>query len=145
MPANATQAAAAPANVAASAGSQGAEVAAPTALASIPLAVISNLGNPAGKSAATEPESTIKFKTESKAEGGSVSDSTDKAKSSGPETKNIKFKTARAKSLAAKKSSPAATSPSSKVASAKKKIKANKDRIEQAMKKKAALMRSKAA
>ena len=146
MSANSTETAAAQANVTAnaSAGSQGAGFAAPTVLESIPLAVISNLANPSGKSVATEPESTIVFKTETKANGGSVSDSIDKAKSSRTETKNIKFKTADAKSLATKESSPAATSPSSKAAAAREKMKAKKNSIEQAMKKKAAMMRSRA-
>jgi|WetSurMetagenome_2_1015567.scaffolds.fasta_scaffold02023_6 hypothetical protein len=147
MPTNATETVAMPANVTANAGaiSQGAEAAAPTALASLPLAAISNLANPAGKTAAIEPESTIVFKTETKDDGGSIGDAADKAKSSSPETKNIKFMNAKAKSLAAKKSSQAATSPASKAKEARDKISANKDRIEQAMKKKAALMRSKPA
>jgi hypothetical protein len=144
---NATATLEIPANVTAnaSASSQGAEAISPSTLGSLPMAAISNLANPAGKITPIEPESTIVFKTETIANGGAVSDSADKGKSSSRVTKSIRFKSANAKSLATEKSNPTATSPSSKTMDAKDKIRAKKDRIEQAMKKKAALMRSKAA
>lgn len=132
--------------VQASTDSQGADAAAPAAPATMASGSIGNLANPAGKTNAREPTSTIAFKTKTN-DGASVSDSTDKAKSSKPATKSINFKTTRAKSIATRKSKTtdtSDTSQSSKVNEAKEKMKAKRDRIEQDMKKKADQMRSRA-
>jgi hypothetical protein len=143
-----------------SANSHGPEVATAAVTTSLP-STIGSLTIPAENAPAREPASIIKFKTEAtlspkseqdtspdksvSTDGASVSDNTNKAKSSKVATKNLKLKATKAKSASSKKSKLTASSQAAKTKDARDKMKANRDRIAQNMKKKAAQLRSKAA
>jgi hypothetical protein len=128
---------------------------------SLPSPGVGSFPNLAENTPAREPVSIIEFKTETKISqkskqdlnpdnsastvGTSATDNAMKAKSSKVATKKIKLKTAKTKTAPSLKSKSTSSSQAEKVKEAKDKMKANKDRIEQNMKKKAALLKSKAA